>query len=122
MRLMQRIFQIAAWFLALLIILLSLVPPLLRPITGFPHNLEHLLIFLAIGVFFVIGYPRNPLVHCIGLVIFAGLVEMAQFWDPGRHARMSDFIVDALAALIGVALAWLVLRFGICIFNRKVGS
>jgi VanZ family protein len=28
-----------------------------------------------------------------------------QFWAPGRHARLSDFIVDATAACAGIALA-----------------
>ena len=39
------------------------------------------------------------------LVIFAGAIELAQFFVPGRHARLSDFIVDGLAACIGAALA-----------------
>jgi len=39
------------------------------------------------------------------LVIFAGAVELAQTGVPGRHARLSDFIVDALAACVGVAIA-----------------
>jgi VanZ family protein len=113
MSLIQRVFATAAWFLALLIILLSLVPPSLRPVTNLPHNVEHFLIFLATGVCFLIGYPRKPLGD------FAGAVELAQRWAPGRHARVSDFMVDALAALIGVIIAWLALRFAINIFHRK---
>ncbi len=108
--------------MALLIVLLSLVPPSLRPVTGLPHSLEHLLIFLATGISFVIGYPGSLLVRCIGLVTFAGLVEIAQFWDPGRHARMSDFIVDASAAMIGVGIAWIVLRIGIGILYHNGSS
>jgi VanZ family protein len=45
----------------------------------------------------------------MGLTAFAGAVEMAQLWPSGRHARVSDFIVDALAALIGVGVAWMAL-------------
>jgi VanZ family protein len=36
------------------------------------------------------------------LVIFAGTVEIAQLFVPGRHARLSDFIVDALAISAGL--------------------
>jgi VanZ family protein len=122
MSLIQRVFATAAWFLALLIILLSLVPPSLRPVTALPHNVEHFLIFLATGVCFLIGYPRKPLADAIGLAVFAGAVELAQRWAPGRHARVSDFMVDALAALIGVTIAWLGLRFAINIFHRKPSS
>jgi VanZ family protein len=42
-------------------------------------------------------------------VIFAGAIELAQLYTPGRHARLSDFVVDALAAGAGVAAA---LAFG----------
>jgi VanZ family protein len=120
---MQRVFQFAAWILAFLIVLLSLVPPWLRPVTDLPHDLEHLLIFLMTGVAFVIGYPRRFLVCAIGLVAFAGLVELAQLWAPGRHARTSDFIVDAVAVLIGAGIAWMALRSRIgVILKPDVGS
>ena len=107
---MQKLFQIAGWFVAFLIVILSLVPPSLRPVTDLPHNLEHALIFLAIGASFEIGYPHMIFVNAIGLTAFAGAVELAQLWSPGRHARVSDFIVDVLAALIGVGIAWMALR------------
>jgi VanZ family protein len=34
-----------------------------------------------------------------------GLLELLQHWIPGRHARLSDFVVDALAACAGFVLA-----------------
>jgi VanZ family protein len=39
------------------------------------------------------------------MTAFAGLIELAQLWAPDRHARLSDFVVDALAACAGVAIA-----------------
>jgi len=39
------------------------------------------------------------------LVIFAGVIEFAQLFVPGRHARLSDFIIDAFGACVGAALA-----------------
>jgi VanZ family protein len=38
-------------------------------------------------------------------VVFAAFVELIQLMIPGRHARLSDFAVDAVASCIGVALA-----------------
>jgi hypothetical protein len=96
--------RICAWFLTALIVALSLVPSWLRPVTGTPHNVEHFAIFGLTGLAFGIGY-RPRIQAAIGLVIFAGAVELAQLFDPGRHARVSDFIVDALAALAGLAVA-----------------
>ncbi len=44
----------------------------------------------------------------------AGLVEVLQFLAPGRHARLSDFVVDALAACAGLvgarAIDWMIRR------------
>jgi VanZ family protein len=34
-----------------------------------------------------------------------GLIEILQFWAPGRHARLEDFLVDAFATCVGLAAA-----------------
>ena len=85
--------------------MLSLVPPSYRPITEASHNLEHLAIFLATGFAFGVAYPDKSFALVIELVIFCGAIELAQRWVPGRHARLSDFIVDAAAACIGLGVA-----------------
>ncbi len=93
----------AGWLLLLTITVVSLVPPTLRPETGVPHHLEHVAIFAAAGFAFGIGYSRRPLGTAMGLVIFAGVIELAQGAVAGRQARLSDFVVDALAMAVGVA-------------------
>jgi VanZ family protein len=37
--------------------------------------------------------------------VLIGTLELLQFVSPGRHARLEDFVVDALAAIAGFALA-----------------
>jgi VanZ family protein len=98
--------RIAAWLLSIAIIALSLVPPRMRPKTDVPHNLEHFAIFFATGVAFGVGYTRRSGLVTVALVIFAGAIEFAQIVIPGRHARLSDFVVDALAACVGVIIAF----------------
>jgi VanZ family protein len=44
----------------------------------------------------------------VALVIFAGAIELAQTFVPGRHARLSDFIVDAVTMCVAVAAASIV--------------
>ena len=101
--------RISAWFLAAAIIVFSLVPSHLRPVTDVPHALEHFVIFAATGIAFGLGYgPRYSI--AIALVIFAGAIEIAQLSVPGRHARLSDFIVDAFAACIGFLAPYIVAR------------
>src|SRR6266511_4420999 len=103
---MQKIFQAAAWLLAGTIVVLSLSPPSVRPTTGAAHGLEHFLIFLATGMAFGLGYSRRAALLAIALPIFAAAIELAQNWVPGRHARMSDFLVDAASSCLGVGLSY----------------
>jgi VanZ family protein len=100
-----KIARIAAWLLTVAIIALSLVPSWLRPETDMPHDFEHLLIFFATGVGFGLGYGRRPYLLMVMLVAFAGVVELAQIVVPSRHARLSDFVVDAFAACVGAAIS-----------------
>ena len=109
--LVQGFHRLGGWCLALLITVLSLVPPDLRPESGTPHHFEHFAIFCATGAAFGLGYRSQRLPLAIGLVLFAGAIEFAQMFAPGRHARIGDFLVDALAACIGLALSALSHRF-----------
>ena len=108
----QKVWQVAAWLLAIAIVVLSLVPPSHRPITDASHNVEHFAIFWATGLAFGSGYPGRPFVLAIALMISCGVIEVAQRWIPGRHARVSDFIVDAAAGLIGLGMAYIAARVG----------
>lgn len=96
--------RIAAWGLAAAIVILSLVPPTLRPETGVRHSLEHFTIFVATGFAFDLSYKRRRDLLAIFLV-FCGSIEVAQLFVPGRHARLSDFIIDAAAACFGLVIS-----------------
>ena len=98
---MQPVVRITAWCLAATIVVISLVPSHLRPETGIPHKLEHLLIFAATGAAFGLGYEAKRGLLAFQLVIFAGAVEIAQLFVPDRHARLSDFLIDAVAISAG---------------------
>jgi hypothetical protein len=97
-----------AWSLIAAIIVLSLVPPSLRPSTGLPHDFEHAAIFMLTGFTFGIAYRVRHLCHIAGLIAFAGVIEGAQILISGRHARVSDFVVAGLSAAGGVLVGWLV--------------
>lgn len=99
--LILKLARIAAWSLAVAIVVLSLVPPVLRPETGVPHNLEHFLIFVTTGATFGLAYDVRLALLTTELASFAGAVEIAQLLVPGRHARLSDFAVDAVSICAG---------------------
>ena len=96
----------AAWILVTSIVVLSLVPPYWRPITDFPHYLEHFGIYVITGLAFGIGYRRKEILFLI-LPIFAGAIELAQLLVPGRHARATDFVIDAFAMCVGLTVSML---------------
>jgi VanZ family protein len=106
----QRLFQVVGWLLVLAIVLLSFGPPSTRPVTGAGHNFEHLLIFLATGGAFGLGYPRRLWLLLAALLIFTAGIEIAQLWIPGRHARLNDFLTDVAASWLGVVLSAVLLK------------
>lgn len=104
----SKIARIAAWCIAASIAVLSVVPPTLRPETGAPNQLEHFLIYFAAGFAFGLGYKFARTLLAILSVMFCGCIEVLQLFVPGRHARLSDFIVDALAMCVGLITTSLV--------------
>ena len=112
---LRRLFQAIGWLCVLAIVVLSLVAPSLRPVTFVPHNLEHIAIFAVTGLALGFGYPGQTARHMAMLVIFAAAIELAQFYAPGRHPRVIDFVVDALGACVGAALAAVLMK----LFTRR---
>jgi VanZ family protein len=96
--------RVLAWCLLGMLVVVSLVPSALRPETGAPHDLEHFVPYLVTGIAFSVGYPGRMTLLTVSLVAYCGLVELAQLMVPGRHARLSDFVVDAVAAIVGIAI------------------
>ena len=46
----------------------------------------------------------------LALLAYGGLIEVAQWFVPGRAGEWADLLADAVGLAIGAALAWLVLR------------
>ncbi len=102
---MTIILKVLAWLLAAAVTFATLGPAGLRPHSDLGQDGEHALAFVLIGLAFGLAYPRRRLLTATIAVAVIGWIEILQFWAPGRHARWSDFVVDALAAGAGLALA-----------------
>jgi VanZ family protein len=104
-----------AWLLAAAVTFATLGPPGLRPHSDLGQDGEHALAFVLLGLAFGLAYPRRRLTTAAVTVVLIGLLELMQFWAPGRHARLEDFLVDALTACFGFVLAaaadWVMTRF-----------
>ena len=94
-----------AWLLAAAVTFATLGPPSLRPHSDLGQDGEHALAFILVGLAFGLAYrQRRPAVAAIAVALI-GLLELMQFWAPGRHARLEDFVVDAATACVGFAIA-----------------
>ena len=102
---MTIILRLLAWSLAAAIAFATLGPAEQRPHSTLGQNGEHALAFVLLGLAFGLAYTRNRLHTAAFVVAFTGLIEILQFLAPGRHARLEDFVVDALSASLGLAAA-----------------
>jgi VanZ family protein len=107
--------KLFAWLLAAAVTFATLGPAYLRPHSNLGQDGEHALPFVLIGLAFGLAYPRRRLLTATVAVIMIGVIEILQLWVPGRHARLEDFVVDALAACVGFAITagfdWMAARW-----------
>jgi VanZ family protein len=111
---MNLMLRIIAWLLTAAVTFATLGPARLRPHSDLGQDGEHALAFVLVGLAFGLAYPRRRLLTSGIAVLLIGVLELLQLWMPGRHARWEDFVVDALAACVGIAMAaaldWMVHR------------
>ena len=94
--------RLLAWLLLAGLIVVTIGPISLRPVTPLPTQLERALALLVIGFVFALAYPRH-------IVIIAGLVlgttvllEFLQVLEPSRHGRVADAAVKLVGGGIGL--------------------
>src|SRR5471032_2610705 len=102
---MTTILRIFAWLLAAAVTFATLGPPRYRPHSNLGQDGEHALAFVLVGLAFGLAYKQHRLLTTAIAVAMIGVLEILQLWMPGRHARLEDFVVDALAACAGLAIA-----------------
>lgn len=108
-RSMITVSRLASLAILIGIVFVTLSPIGFRPQTGHP-GLERAAAFLLLGATLGIGFSRWIRHGLVFIVCVAGVLELLQFVDPGRHARLGDMLVKAAAGVIGIALSWLVMR------------
>jgi VanZ family protein len=102
---MTILLRLTAWILAAAVTFATLGPAQYRPHSDFGQDGEHALAFVLVGLAFGLAYPRQRLLTTGVSILMIGVLELLQLWVPGRHARLEDFAVDALAACVGFAIA-----------------
>ncbi len=102
-----KIARVAAWLLVVAIVVMTLGPPTVRPVSGYDRSLEHVAAFALLGMAFGLAYPSRRLLLALTGVVVAALMETGQLVVPGRHAYFSDFVINAEGACTGLVLAGL---------------
>ena len=101
----------AAALCVLAICIGSLLPETERVPTGLPDGkLEHFLAYSVTGLLLGLAMSgrKAPILAALNLALLACLLEFLQQWSAGRHPRVSDAVVGALAGMLGAGLsAWL---------------
>src|SRR5215510_1159073 len=98
----------AAALCVLAICIGSLLPETERVPTGLPDGkLEHFLAYSVTGLLLGLAMSgRNaPILAALNLALLACLLEFLQQWSPGRHPRVSDAVVGALAGILGASIS-----------------
>jgi VanZ family protein len=96
-----------AWLLVIGLVVITVVPASERPVTGVQHDFEHFLAFGFVGFIFALAYSRRPILLMLSAIVFTAVLELMQIPLPTRHARLEDFLTDALASCVGIGFAHL---------------
>jgi VanZ family protein len=92
------------WSCAMVVLLLSLMPPVPHiPTTGWDKS-NHLLAFSVLAILGCRAYPAHIAVVLVGLLLYGGLIEVLQFFTPYRLAEWGDLIADGLGIIVGYGL------------------
>jgi len=115
---MEKIKKVLPWLLLFYIIFLligTLIPNWMTykhvGIEGFKFRLDHVLHFLSyygLGFLFLLwrysllgNLKTNvPFRHTWLLIVFAASTEIMQFWVPGRHFSVKDFVSNTLGIIV----------------------
>ncbi|WFP74966.1 VanZ family protein [Mesorhizobium sp. WSM4906] len=99
--------------LAALVLLAAITFATLSPIQMRPHlgdaNVERALAYILFGLALTFGFPSRLVQTMLFVCAVAGVLELLQVIDPGRHARLQDGLLKAAAGLIGIAMGRLIL-------------
>ncbi len=102
----SRVLKIANWLVILSLAVLTVVPADDRPSTGLWHGSEHFFAFGLAGLLFEWAQPRELRTNLFAAVVFSLALELSQIALPTRHARLEDFLVDAIASCLGISVAY----------------
>ncbi|MEA2922126.1 MAG: hypothetical protein QOF07_2089 [Bradyrhizobium sp.] len=101
----EKLFKAAAWVSMLGLAVLTVIPADERPVSGVQHGWEHFIAFGPAGLLLGLAYAGRLSWLYPGAIAFALALELSQIPLVTRHARVGDFVVDAVSLCLGLAVA-----------------
>jgi VanZ family protein len=111
--------RVTAWLLVSGLVVLTVVPPVMRPVSPAPSEFEHFVSFMLAGALQYLSYLGRLFPWLLIAVLFAGATELLQIPMSGRHARVTDFLIDALAGCSGILIGFVVSRSRIAPYRSR---
>lgn len=99
--------RILAWMLLVGLVVVTVGPISLRPISPLPTQVERALALLVIGFVFALAYPRHIVIVAVLVLGTTVLLEFLQVLEPSRHGRIVDAAVKLLGGAVGLAFGML---------------
>jgi VanZ family protein len=94
-----------AWLGMLLLALASLTPGDEIVRTGMPAKIEHVVAYLLATAAWMLAYAGWPIAAVAAAFLsYAGILEIAQLWVPGRTAQATDFVASGAGVMLGLLL------------------
>ena len=112
----RRIWRLALAFACLGVLTLALLPTDRLPTGVFDvwDKAQHALAFALLGLVALRGFPHRARAVFLGLAVFGGLIEAAQWAVGWRSAEWADWAADAvgLACVLGASVLGRRIRHG----------
>ncbi|MER9299078.1 hypothetical protein NKI38_21665 [Mesorhizobium sp. M0621] len=108
---MTKLSRTVALALLAIIIFATLSPIQMRPHLA-EANVERALAYVLLGFALALGFPNRLYQAVIFVTVTAGILELLQIIDPGRHAHFADALVKACAGIVGILVGQFFVRSG----------
>ncbi|MFC3322938.1 VanZ family protein [Mesorhizobium cantuariense] len=106
---MTKLSRTVAMALLAIIIFATLSPIQMRPHIA-EANIERALAYVLLGFALALGFPNRLYQAVVFVAVTAGVLELLQIIDPGRHAHIADALVKACAGIVGILVGQLFVR------------
>ena len=100
----EKILKPVSWLIIVGLVIVTIVPANDRPVSGLQHDWEHFLAFGLAGLVFGLAYAGHIREFLLSAVVFTLVLELSQIPLATRHARIEDFVVNAVGACLGILI------------------